>query len=821
MLVVVFSKVLQLSLMGAAAVCLIQSVKGLLRDRLSPAWHYHIWFLLLLRLLIPFTPQAPVGLQVKSEENTGVAGIVQKVMPRSISPIQEEKPSRPADVKTLPAEVTEAPAVWESPENSHTAEAGYGNSPEEGSWQPPYPVLELAAWLWLVGVVVLSLYILAVCASLGRKVMKSREEQPGDVIKGLLDECKGLAGISRYIPVVIQRHVKTPSLYGIFHPCLLLPAEVVEHLSREELRCVILHELCHYKRRDLLVNTVQILVGILHWFNPLIIWAMIKMSEDREPVCDRMVLAHVGKGERKRYAGTLLKLLEAFSGSGWLPGTAGILQGRAVNMERRLKAMGVIKRKPFLWGAVATLIVLLLGSASVYAIQSHIGFDPVVKADSAGPGKTGRIVGEKKTAVRAGIEDRNGTELVRRLEGGRSEYPYGNLASHVIGFLDEDGRGTRGVEQIIDARSYAGGKVTLTLDKNIQEITERILDQAIADSRLKGGAAAIVTDPATGEVLALVSKPDFDPNMPAGAPPEIGEKSWNTMLANERDVYLKSEIWFNRAIAKTWQPGPVFKAITAAAGLEEGLAAPDSRVDDSTVPVDYWKIHCWNMNGHGDESFSEAVWNSCNPVFVRLAHDLGKDRFYSYIRKFGFYERSGTGLREEAPGKMGSNSAEIDIARASIGQRYEITPIQLAAAYGAIANGGELIKPQIIREVTDGQGDVIRAFAPDKAGKVMSGTTAEVLRTILEGVVSKGTGANAFVKGYGIAGKTGTSERTMENGKRMYDASFAGFAPYDRPRIAFVIVCFDPQVEAHTGGMVAAPAAGRLAREILDYLEDR
>jgi stage V sporulation protein D (sporulation-specific penicillin-binding protein) len=526
----------------------------------------------------------------------------------------------------------------------------------------------------------------------------------------------------------------------------------------------------------------------------------------------------VGSSERKNYVGTLLKVLGAFSESSWLPGTTGILQGRAINMERRLKAMNKSKRKSILLGVCVTLGILFLGSVSVYAIQSRFAFNVTESTEAAGIGIAGDPASEQgKSVLRAGVVDRNGIELVRRLEDGKSFYPYHRLASHVIGFVDKNQLGTRGIERFIDKKHVADRKVVLTLDKKIQEITEKILDKAIADNKLKGGASAIVTDPVTGEILAMVSKPDYDPNAPLSAPQEIGETRWNSMLEGERDVYLRTVTWLNKAISMPIQPGSAFKAITAAAGLEEGVVQPESRVKDETVTVAFRKIYCWKPDTHGDESFAEGVYNSCNPVFVRVAQSLGTDRFFRYVRKFGFYEKTGLGFDEEASSRLPSYPSEIDRAMASFGQGLEVTPIQLVSAYGAIANGGELVLPQIVRGVTDGEGKDIMKFKPKRMDRILSEKTVQSLGTILEGVVSKGTGNNAYIRDYGIAGKTGTTE-TRIGDKFVYNALFAGFAPYDQPKIAFLLVCYDPGVEPHTGGMVAAPAAGELAREVLDYL---
>lgn len=423
-------------------------------------------------------------------------------------------------------------------------------------------------------------------------------------------------------------------------------------------------------------------------------------------------------------------------------------------------------------------------------------------------------------------------------------YPNKNLAAHILGFTDIDNQGQSGIELTMDkylkgipgkilGEVDAGGRdlpyneekrydaqeglnVILTIDETIQHIAEKVIEKAIDDNKVINGATAIVTDPRNGEILALVSKPDFDPNSPKSiAPPGVDPKTW-VGTTSEDIKLLNQTLWRNKAVQDTYEPGSTFKAVTSAAGLEEGVIRPDSRVNDRTVTVGGWQINCWRPNAHGEESFTEGVYNSCNPVFVRVAQSLGIDRFYRYVKGFGFFQKTGIEIPAEEKGIVQSKPAEVDMAVASFGQRFTVTPVQMVQAYGAIANGGNLIRPHLVKEIRDQEGNVVKKTDPEVVRTVISKQTAETLKGILEGVVSEGTGKNAYIKGYRVAGKTGTSETTQAN---RYIASFSAFAPADNPVICVLVALDNPQVYPHTGGMIAAPVAGKLVEDVLDYLE--
>jgi stage V sporulation protein D (sporulation-specific penicillin-binding protein) len=416
-------------------------------------------------------------------------------------------------------------------------------------------------------------------------------------------------------------------------------------------------------------------------------------------------------------------------------------------------------------------------------------------------------------------------------------YPNKNLAAQVIGFTGIDNQGLSGIElsmekfllgqpgrvdEYVDASGQTlpfsnedsidvqdGLNVVLTIDSDLQSYTENVLQKAINDNNVIDGGVAIAMDPRNGEILAMVSKPDFDLNNPF----EMSAKKSDAEVKE-----LEQKLWINKAVSYTYEPGSTFKAITASAALEEGIITPKSEVVDLPIKVAGWTINSMRQGGHGKETFEQSVYNSDNPVFVKLALSLGIDKFYNYVRAFGFNKKTGIDLPGEADSIFQQKPAEIDMATASFGQSFQITPIQMITAYTAIENGGVLLKPKIVKELTDSKGNVVKSFDTQIVRNTISRQTSDTLKGILEGVVSKGTGKEAYIQGYQIAGKTGTSE-TFENGKRSKDkyvASFMGFAPADNPKISVLVILNHPGGDSYYGGKVAAPVAAQIIKYALD-----
>lgn len=411
-------------------------------------------------------------------------------------------------------------------------------------------------------------------------------------------------------------------------------------------------------------------------------------------------------------------------------------------------------------------------------------------------------------------------------------YPHEDLASHVLGITGIDNQGLAGIElgydeelrgvpgRIVVEYDAAGRKVpealhryfppqqgnhlVLTLDETIQYFVERELDK-IVETYKPRLAVIIVMDPKTGEILAMGNRPTFNPNNWM----EASDKVWNRNPA----------IWYN------YEPGSTFKIITAAAALEEGVVKPADRFyDPGYIEVAGRRIRCWKDGGHGSQSFEEVIQNSCNPGFIEVGLELGRERFYKYIRAFGFGQRTGIDLIGEQAGIVipEEKATNLNIATMSIGQSIAVTPIQLAAAVSAVANDGVLMKPRVVREIRNEKGEVVKRYKPEKVRQVISRETSVLLRNLLEKVVVDGTGKNAYVEGYRVAGKTGTAQVVSEKGgyeSGKYVSSFVGFAPVDDPKVTILVVIAEPQGGVYYGGVVAAPVFQAVARDTLRYLQ--
>ncbi|RKO67460.1 stage V sporulation protein D [Desulfofundulus salinus] len=411
-------------------------------------------------------------------------------------------------------------------------------------------------------------------------------------------------------------------------------------------------------------------------------------------------------------------------------------------------------------------------------------------------------------------------------------YVFGSLAPHVLGFTGVDNQGLMGIEKTFDRELQGtpgrivveqdatgrevpgalhkyisprqGNSLVLTLDETIQQFVERELDRVVAKYNPKL-AVIIVMDPRTGEILAMGNRPSFD------------SKNWMTAPQGVWD--RNPAIWYN------YEPGSTFKIITTAAAVSEGVVKPDDQFfDPGYVKVADRYIRCWADGGHGSQTFEQVVMNSCNPGFVEVGLRLGKERFYSYIKNFGFGDVTGIDLPGEATGIVISEkkATNLNLATMAIGQSIAVTPIQLLTATCAVANGGLLLRPHLVKEIRDPSGKVIKTFQPEVVRRVLDREKARQVVDLLQAVVMKGTGRNAFIDGYRVAGKTGTAQVVGEGGGYVsgkYVASFTGFAPADNPRVAALVMVAEPQGGIYYGSQVAAPVFREVVRDTLHYLQ--
>ncbi|WP_069650157.1 stage V sporulation protein D [Caloranaerobacter ferrireducens] len=444
----------------------------------------------------------------------------------------------------------------------------------------------------------------------------------------------------------------------------------------------------------------------------------------------------------------------------------------------------------------------------------------------------------------------SGIEIV---DDNKRYYPYGNFAAYILGFTDIDNVGLYGIEKTYNKYltgtpgrwiktadavgrqlPYANEKlyepkdglsVVLTIDETIQHFAEKAALEALVKNKAKR-VSIIIMEPKTGDILAMASKPDYDPNNPREPLDEDTKKQWEGL--SQKELIKKwYDMWRNFPINDVYEPGSTFKIITAAAGLEENVVTPESQFycDGFITSVKGARLKCWRWyNPHGSETFVEGVQNSCNEVFVAVGQRLGKERMYKYIKAFGFGEKTGIELTGEQSGIIPRGPEymkEVNLATISYGQGIAVTPIQLITAISAVANGGNLMKPRIVKELVDSKGNVVHEFKPVVKRKVISKDTSKTLLSILETVVSSGTGKKAYVPGYRIGGKTGTAQKVI-NGRYAegkYIASFVAIAPVNDPKITVLVVIDEPSNGEYYGGRIAAPVAGQVVKDILNYLD--
>ncbi len=458
-------------------------------------------------------------------------------------------------------------------------------------------------------------------------------------------------------------------------------------------------------------------------------------------------------------------------------------------------------------------------------------------------------------------------------------YPNGSLASHVIGFVGLDNTGLGGIESRYDSllsgengyvmrsttaagtdmlyQSYEdyvdahnGDSLTLTIDAVIQSYVEKHLAQAVEDYDIQNGAAAICMEVDTGAILSMVSLGNFDLNdyqtISAEAEAEISAAAQSEEEYDELYALAQQQQWRNKAISDTYEPGSTFKIITLAMALEEGVVNENSGFycgGSMNVPGRGSPLKCWKYGGHGPQSLTQAVQHSCNVAFVNIGQLVGEEKFYEYAEGFGFIERTADTsqqLTAKTGIDLGGESGSIwwsedvfcnpenlsQLAAASFGQTFNITPIQLITAVSACVNGGRLMQPYLVQSVEDPQGNLVSQTEPQVVRQVVSEETSASVRRILEQVVSdqtEGTGHNAYVAGYRIGGKTGTSTKTTKeiSGEKEYIVSFIGFAPADDPEVAILVLLDDPSSESGiyiSGGQMAAPVVGKMMADILPYL---
>lgn len=436
-------------------------------------------------------------------------------------------------------------------------------------------------------------------------------------------------------------------------------------------------------------------------------------------------------------------------------------------------------------------------------------------------------------------------------------YPNNNLASVLIGFVGSDNQGLSGIESYYDSKltgvagrvvaaksaqgtnmpltyervedAIQGNSLVLTIDNYVQYIAEKYLEQGVIANKAQDRGACIIMNVNTGEILGLAVKGDFDPNDAFTL--SLSDQSLvDAETDDEAKKKLKNELlnrqWRNKAVSDTYEPGSVFKVITAAMALEENLVNVNTTFTcNYTINIAGQTYHCHKKGGHGTQNFLQTMVNSCNPAYIMVGQLVGTNNFAKYFEAFGLTQKTGIDLPGESQPVYHQTSAmgPVELSSSSFGQTFTITPIQMITAISAAVNGGNLVQPHVVSKIVDSEGNIVESVGTTVKRQVISNKTSETLRTMMGAVVSQSTSKNMYVAGYKTGGKTGTSQKLISNitsadGKSHYIASYLSVAPIDNPEIAVLVMIDEPSAGQYYGSVVSAPIGADIISEVLPYL---
>lgn len=466
-----------------------------------------------------------------------------------------------------------------------------------------------------------------------------------------------------------------------------------------------------------------------------------------------------------------------------------------------------------------------------------------------------KVEQEKVDTLKKWMEDNKISVGINIDEDTKRYYPYNTVSSNVIGFCGSDNQGLSGVESKWDSiltgtpgkivsskgsnqeeipnaeETYIsaenGSDLTLTIDLNIQTIIEKYLKQAVEDNDCKKGGNVIVMNPKNGDILGMACYPDYNLNSPYTPNSTLAETY--DSLSNEEKSESLYKMWSNKSVAETYEPGSVFKVITASVALEENITTTDKSNDfyckgyeefeDSSASQPL-KISCWRANPHGVQSLRQALCNSCNPAFMQLGKRIGAPTLYKYYEAFGLFDSTNSGLYGEQSSifQKLDKVGPVELATMSFGQRLNVTPLQMATAIACVANDGVLMKPRIVKQVTNTDSGSVSEIPVTQVRQVISKETAQEVKSMMESVVTIGTGKHAAVSGYSIGGKTGTSEPVYNKTEEGYVASYVAISPVEDTQVVLLLTLYDPPKSNHQGGQLAGPVVSQMLSEILPYL---
>lgn len=465
-----------------------------------------------------------------------------------------------------------------------------------------------------------------------------------------------------------------------------------------------------------------------------------------------------------------------------------------------------------------------------------------------------KVEQDKVDELKKWMEDNEISIGINIDEDTKRYYPCDNVASNVIGFCGTDNQGLSGIESKWDSvlkgtpgkivsskgsnqqeipdseETYIsaenGSDITLTIDFQIQTIVEKYLKQAVEENDCKKGGNAIVMNPQNGDILAMACYPDYNLNEPY-TPNEVLAESYDSLESEEKSEALY-KMWANRSVSETYEPGSVFKLITSSVALEENITTTDKEGDfvckgyeefEDASRSEPLRISCWT-SAHGPLTLRQALEKSCNPSFMQLGARIGASTLYKYYDAFGLFDSTNSGLYGEQSSIFHKleDVGPVELATMSFGQRLNITPLQMITAVSCIANDGVLLQPRIVKQVTNTETGAITEMPVTEVRQVISKQTADKVKSMMESVVTEGTGRHAAVTGYSIGGKSGTSEPIYTNTEDGYVASFVAISPIEDTQVVILVTLYDPPKDNHQGGTLVAPVVSQMLTEILPYL---
>jgi len=552
----------------------------------------------------------------------------------------------------------------------------------------------------------------------------------------------------------------------------------------------------------------------------------------------------------------------------------------SINEEKYKDDDGVLDQEAYDAALYAKRKLIVDGLVDIMGLDEEMLWTRIQRINSYYEKLASEMDEETTAAIRAFIGENKLSGMLYTTPASKRYYPQSTIGSHVLGFMAQNKNsgtekvGAQGLEavyqeilsgelgRVVTSKNAVGGEMlstyeayidaedgynlNLTLDSGIQSLLEQALAEGIETYDVKKGGFAIAIDPKTGAVLGMASTPDFDPNdYDAILDPDLQAKLAGIAAAKGTDSEEYAEAWNeayslqlrNKTLSDTYEPGSTFKPLTVAMALEEGIISLNNHYYcGGSRQVGGFTIHCNKKAGHGDQNLTQALENSCNVALMEIAEQVGADLFWEYLEDYGLFERTGIDLVGEGTSVFWSGGESYftgpygaaSLATGSFGQTFKVTPIQMIRAFACVINGGHLLEPYLVQSITDSDGNTAYYHEVVEERQVISESTSALIRQMLESVVSNGSGSNAYMTGYRIAGKTGTSEKRDEVGNDVI-CSFMGFAPVDNPQVLVLLAYDSPERKGGdsnytpsgtyiSGGNIAAPMAGQLIADILDYM---